>query len=603
VEGLSTQYPIGIDSDLEESFNASQELPNLWENWESEWLNISDSENLNDTALVPEELEQIFLDDFNWDVEKWDLQEEYTKFQNYLLSLPDKGERIIGVMQWASWMDLWEYVYNNWFIINPETQDAFLQSFLSADEIQALRLTEKQEIDLEEQQVDLEEQQVDLEEGNLRQDTQRFLELFVENQWLLWDTLYTRLWNLIEWWEEDILEANRLVQEYFQWLQHNPEEFQRVAQSFYDAWESSYEEFKQVAIQYNPVLVSQFEHFDENVGTTISDLDSSLWQAQIIGGLWTEEFEQYGSIVEASWDGQVIRMDISDVPPTRTLSLEWSTFSLPTDVPIWNFYTPISEHWLEYEAVKSENAPKINALDTLNGLEVQDFLQSDDFAKESLENCIRIISQMIGLNSNISLSDLLWQELTSKEDLKTSLLPGWILLRRKELEDEINDKEKAYENALKEEIKNYHESLREQDEITKKALLICKNSGLDLCDIDYILAQLSWSIVPDIWTPFDKGNIHVWNLNLGQPLSQQWNEKAFAEYVYRFVNKITFWDPEWKVWEDGEQLGFDLSQVVNNPMWQFKTDTQVRKMFEDNNVLNKVTGSSNRELTISRLIK
>jgi len=361
-----------------------------------------------------------------------------------------------------------------------------------------------------------------------------------------------------------------------------------------------FQSFRDQAVSLDASFESRFVRY-EDAPRALNDIPDDVHEAQIVWWLGTDEFTMYGNIAEANSGGQIIRMDMSNVPPTRSLTLEWSSFSLPTDVPIGEFYAAISNEWLEYEQAENENRPKINALDALNGSEVQDFLQSDDFKKESLQNCIRIISQMIGLSVDMSLSDIMGREFSSKEDLQLALSSGWILSRKRELEEEISSKQEAYEEALRLQVQNYHESLREQDEITRKALQICKNSGFESCDIHYIMSQLSWSIVPQIWVSFDKWNIDLWSLNIGQSLAESGNEKTFAEYIYRFVNTIAFWNPEWQVWENGEQLWFDLADVSNNPMGQFKTDTEIKQMLEWTWVISTVTWVANRNTVISRL--
>ena len=104
------------------------------------------------------------------------------------------------------------------------------------------------------------------------------------------------------------------------------------------------------------------------------------------------DIRRFGEYVETtSSDGQVTRMNIGDVPPTRTIGLEGSDLRIDTDVPIGELYPAIAEQGLAYEAKARENTPKIGALEALNGSAVQEFLQSEDYAKESFENVIRII--------------------------------------------------------------------------------------------------------------------------------------------------------------------------------------------------------------------
>jgi len=54
------------------------------------------------------------------------------------------------------------------------------------------------------------------------------------------------------------------------------------------------------------------------------------------------EIEKYGSVIVTKGEGKVITMDLSDVPPSRHMSLEGSDYNLETDLPVGDFYKAIS---------------------------------------------------------------------------------------------------------------------------------------------------------------------------------------------------------------------------------------------------------------------
>lgn len=141
---------------------------------------------------------------------------------------------------------------------------------------------------------------------------------------------------------------------------------------------------------------------------------------------------------------------------------------------------------------------------------------------------------------------------------------GDIAEAQRKLEKEVNDKKIAYEKALTSHMKEYRDSLRERDEIAKKALHICKNAGFDMLDIDYILSQLSGSQVPNIGVSFDKNNIDIATLHFGQPNGEAANESNFAQRIYRTMNMILFQNP-FGTDTDGNQVGFDLSAIARSP--------------------------------------
>jgi len=67
-------------------------------------------------------------------------------------------------------------------------------------------------------------------------------------------------------------------------------------------------------------------------------------------------------------------MNISDIPPTRSVSLEGSDFFIDTDVPVGDFYSAISEFGVDYQNTVKEIQPRIDILDALDSPEVQDVI-------------------------------------------------------------------------------------------------------------------------------------------------------------------------------------------------------------------------------------
>lgn len=121
-----------------------------------------------------------------------------------------------------------------------------------------------------------------------------------------------------------------------------------------------------------------------------------------------------------------------------------------------------------------------------------------------------------------------------------------------------------------------------------------------MLDIDYIMQQLSGSMVPQIGVSFSESNIDIATLNFGQWPLEAGNERIFAQNIYRMMNTILFQNPLWND-ENGIQQGFDIAALTLNPQAQLKTPTEIREMLKINGVIDSTTGSMNKTLVIQRL--
>ncbi len=575
--------------------------------------------------LLPSEIEEVLLDEYSWDTEKWNQQIEYEKLQSYFWRPENNSqkEEFIEIVRSKDPVQIQDYIYENGYPINGTTFQAFLVNFWVIKEdiwiqnitVEAAAIEQQSEQEaVQEAEAEVQEAEAEVQEAEaeVKEKVDTFQELFqnIPQASLSSPEIDRILANIATLSDQD--ESNNVSQEaiisqiesFFQNLENRPEDFQQVAQTFYNESPQAYEEYKSYALSVNPNLQTQFDTFSP----TLPDVDWEVQRAQIKAGLGVvngnEEIRSFWNYLETSQDGQVTRMNIGDIPPTRTIGLEGSSLRVDTDVPIWDFYPAISEQWLAYEKASAENMPKIHVLKALQGSEVQFFLQSDDFKDPGMTvwNALLHISNMLWLGNNPeTLKKILWLgEGVKKEDIVRIISnTGDIAEAQRKLEKEVNDKKIAYEKALTSHMKEYRDSLRERDEIAKKALHICKNAGFDMLDIDYILSQLSGSQVPNIGVSFDKNNIDIATLHFGQPNGEAANESNFAQRIYRTMNMILFQNP-FGTDTDGNQVGFDLSAIARSPQWQFKTPNEIRNLLETQGILNPTTWTMNKVLVMQR---
>jgi len=493
-----------------------------------------------------------------WDEEKlWNQQEELRKSELYISTLSSiEQQNLFIIIDEAAKRNFNNYIKNNGYIINKITLQAFEADFWLVFESRDDEFTERRE-DVAEHTREIADE-LKIFEGNR--------EVFLQNKDSFSDI--PNFQSVVQWLEDVNVENHEEVKAINEALKNTlASNFDQVVRVYEKLWKQEnpdapfesavFQSFKAQAVSLDLSFSHSFDNYIENSPRRVTDIPNLVHQAQIIGGIWTEDFKKYGSIVEATQDGQTTRMDISNIPPTRSITLEWSNFSLPTRVPIWDFYSTISREWLVYESIENENRPKIDALEKLSDTEVQEFLQSDDFKKESLWNCIRIISIMIGLIGDTTLSGLFWKEFTSKNDLQVTLSSGWILTKKQELEKEIEKKKKDYEWTLQALVQKYHESLREQDKKTREVLIFLESIWITQIPqllLNNVIEQINRN--PKAYWFDIKINLSEWELGMDKVVHEggllQVNKKAFADIMNKMMGVeainvwlIWSWAPVW----------------------------------------------------------
>jgi hypothetical protein len=438
-------------------------------------IDISELKDLQGENLIPQEIQQK-LQSEKWDEAKGDKEQEYQKFSDYIAQVSlDERNIIFTAIQDSPNRQFSKYTEENGYIINKETDQNFKAKFwketpqeqLVNQKIQSVKNVEKS----------INSKQLELEW--FKNDGERFLTVFESRK-----DSFKNIPELIELVEDSRTWIDTSDFNKFAWFENKVRNIlsqnsnlEKIATSLKSSGdETGYQEFKTYASSLSPELSSRFVAF-ETAPQHISDIPSDLHQAQIVGGLGTEDFKQYGNIVESNQNGQITRMDIGNIPPRRFVALQNTNYSLETDLPVGDFYKTVSRQGLDYEKTAQTNGNKIEYLKRLENPEVKEFLSGAEFQKESLANCIRIISVMIELPVEKKLEDICGQSFVNKDDLKTGLSSSNLFAQTETLKKEVNDKKQTYQKALASEMQEYKKTLEKKDTKTKEVLAFLQSIG------------------------------------------------------------------------------------------------------------------------------
>lgn len=529
----------------------------------SKWIDSKEN------TLFPQNIESILKNPDNWDSEKWKQEEEYQKFIDFI-SIPENTqykEFITSVFEnISSSEDIVDYIYENGYIVNQNTFQSFEKKFWGKQ----LERQEKEEEVIEKKEEVIEQK----EETNeaFRKSGEKFLTVF-ESRKASFQNI-PELTTLVEdartWIKEEKFDKFDWFENKVRNILSQNSNLEKIASSLKTSGDEKwYQEFKTYVSTLDTGFASRFEKFEANYGKPLSTKDD-LATAQIVAGLWVEkdgDFKKYGNIVEANKNGQTTRMDIGEVPPRRFIGLPESNYSLETDVPVGDFYSAVATEGLAYEKTAKENGENVNYLDKLSGTDVRDFINSDDFSSPwmTLQNAVLHISRMIGLPAEKRLEDVCGKTFTSKDDLKNFVFSG-IVAQKETLQKEIDEKKKAYQDALKAKMTDYKKLMENKDKETKQVLEMLRSLGLDMLwgSLDLIISQVKAGMIQlDLGEmTFDRQHIDLANGDFGESRVSD-NSMALRKNLVAFANKLYFWNVEWKD-EKGETIWFDVSAYTRS---------------------------------------
>jgi len=266
---------------------------------------------------------------------------------------------------------------------------------------------------------------------------------------------------------------------------------------------------------------------------------------------------------------------MADVPPRRRIGLSESGYQMDAPLPVWDFYKAVTKQGLEYEATHNENTSKITIMEN-----IKTAMTGEDIWNETIRSIELSLKNDGILPADMTLAEIFGTGFSSGQELQGYLSAWQFIIRKKELENEIADKQGKYNVALKSHQAMHEKLQREADEKIKQTLQIFKNSGFDLWGIDYFLAQIDGGfLIPDIGVPFDVWNIDLKNQNFGEPRSVTNSLDRFVENLYRFVNKGITGNAEGQD-ENWNLVWFSIEQAIRNPTVQQKTDGELKSFMK-----------------------
>ncbi len=370
----------------------------------------------------------------------------------------------------------------------------------------------------------------------------------------------------------------RMTEKFIAFFSWN-KKLESVAQIMYNSSKAEYDAFKEYAKDLAPSFEARFVKFEKNIDKNQPDVSNDLHRVQVKAGLGDGAVSKYGQYLESRSGDSTVTMDISDKPPTRRIGVAGSSLDLKTDVPIGEFYKVIEKEGLAYEKTAKENQPKIEYLNRMQGQEVQEFINSDEFGKESITNAKRIISLLIGLSDDMDLEDVCGRSFSSKEDLKAFSLT-WAVTRKKELEEEIQKKETKYEEALEAQVTFQKELQAEMDLVSTDAIQLITSLGLDVVweDLQILFSDTAIKqALMDAMPWFDPNNVDPANGDFGQSGLKEDNIRSFRKNMVEFANIVY----SWKTMPD-TGLAFSVDTYMAMELWDVQnTKSQIWALRDD----------------------
>ena len=498
-------------------------------------VGISEWQENQKQLVVPQEVQQK-LEKAGWNNALGNQQEEYDKFSQYVSSLSvEKRQEVFQMILSATSIKLRMYTKKNGYIL-AETLPDFEKKFQKENLIEEYNhnFLISKKIEKTKEWVENAEKQV-----------KEFVEIFKSRSVQFshipdFQNLVERANSVEQLTNEEIEQLDNDIRNFFA----RGKNLEKVADVFRkNSDKKAYQEFTSYATKLDSTFATRLQQFEKHYGKTLEEAwVSDFRQAQIVWGLWTEKYHKYGNIGEVQqWDN-VIRMDMGETPPRRFLGVKEDDYSLETDLPVGDFYKAVSNEGSEYESIAKKNWEKASYLDALSSKEVQEFLQSEDFWKESLTNVIRIISTMIGLPTELSLGDVCGQSFSDKTQLKNFVLSGnGILSQKQKLEKEVEKKKKMYQKALKQHVAEYSKKLQEKDKKTKETLNFLKSIGFTKIPqwlTDRIIEAIN--IHPKQYGFQEEINFSQGQLGMDKNVGESWvldlaDKQAFAKFINKMI--------------------------------------------------------------------
>ncbi len=129
-------------------------------------------------AEIPKDIGEKLLG-ADWNNDKGNQQEEYQKFQTYLAENKDQSEQIFAILRTIESEDLSDFIFENGFIINPDTQKVFEAQFGKSDTAKSTERDTTAEARKSKAESELiETEQENQNEEKIRQQFQQHIEMF-----------------------------------------------------------------------------------------------------------------------------------------------------------------------------------------------------------------------------------------------------------------------------------------------------------------------------------------------------------------------------------------------------------------------------------------
>ncbi|MDA9129243.1 hypothetical protein N9J72_02080 [Candidatus Gracilibacteria bacterium] len=457
-------------------------------------------------------------------------------FEEHIQTLPEKEQQdIYTLILGTNKRKFNRYIKKNGFIINGDTRRAFESKF-GVKKIEQRVIEKGQKVE----NTNTEEQLLEQD----REAVKRHIEIFSGKNDIFADIpdfqdILQRLDGIIE--EGEVKEIQQINTDIIAFFKRDAG-LESVAQAMYESSPEDYNNFKEYATSLDESFTQRFVDYEKYRDKNSPNIDNDLIQRQIQAGLGPGKVQKFGQFVQTQNEGNTVTMNMSNQPPTRKIGVSGSGLQLETDVPIGDFFDVIEQEGLVYEKVAKENEPKIVFLERMQGSDVKEYIESSDFQDATLKNAKIIISGLIGLGPNMSLEQVCGTSFSSKEDLRSFCLNG-AMAQKERLEEEIDEKHKAYQDALESKVQAQQELQSEMDLVSFDALQQITSLGLDVVWEDIQILFLDTAIkqqIMDAIPGFDVNNIDVAAGDFGQSGLEKDNVLKFRENMTKFANIVYF---------------------------------------------------------------
>ena len=176
-----------------------------------------------------------------------------------------------------------------------------------------------------------------------------------------------------------------------------------------------------------------------------------------------------------------------------TRNVSYGGVEIPTRIQAADF----SEALANFEAARQSLAPRVRCYDDAIA-----FLQNPQFAGVPLSEMQDGLRDLLGYTAYL---DLGASGATNRQTLISSLAE-----RRSEDIAALEQAERRYEQELQVALQQNRERYQTQDEMARTVLKALRNTGLNMLDVDYIIAQVRDGFQPiDIGVPVERQNFNL----------------------------------------------------------------------------------------------